>query len=648
MTPPEDTDYGGNMPSSPVDVAVRNLGGITDCEVKLPPGVTVLSGENATNRTSLLGAVVGALGGDLTTLKSDADEGSVELRLHGETYTRTYSRQGDTVSTSGSPLCDESDIVDLFVGLVEQNRARQAVQRGDDLRDVIMEPVDTEEISRRIRETEREQQRVESDFEDIERRRARLPELRDRRDSLETELREVGADLETVRETVEGYDASEAEAKEAESLLEEVDERRRERDLLETEIDTQRTSIEALRDERVEAESELEDLSVEKTELDELDREIDRLKRRRRELDDLVSDLSAIVDVNADLVQSGTDGLPGIETGGRDPTAVLDPTTAEVECWTCGSEVPRAAIVDRLDELRDVVDAQREKRRSVATALDEAEERRAEIRAATDTRDELESRFENIDRQIAQREQRLETLKEDRQRVQDDIERLETRLEESAEFEDDELVEHYQRLSDLEYERGQLEQQLTDVESVIDDIEEPDTEEQQLEAQRDELEEELESLRSRIDHLERSAVEQFNERMADLLDLLDYENLERVWIERKADTGGRGEPCLFDLHLVRESDAGAVYEDSVETLSESEREVIGLVVALAGYLVHDVKSRVPFVILDSLEAIDANRIDTLLAYFENYASYLVVALLTEDAAALDVEHNRIAADEIGA
>jgi len=631
----------------PAEITVQNLGGITECEVTIPPGVTVLSGQNATNRTSLLSTMIGVLGGEMATLKSDADEGTVDLRLDGETYTRTYTREGGTVTTSGRPLSDDRDIVDLFVGLIERNRARQAVERGDDLRDVIMRPVDTEAIQRQIREAEREQQRIESELDDIDRRRSRLPTLRNRRDDLEDELAELTAEIESLEETVEEYDASEAEAQQAESLLEEVDDRRRERDRLEEEIETQRASLEALRDERQEVEDELDQLTVDESSLDELDQQVETLQTRKRELEDLISDLSAIVDVNDDLVHSDTSDPLETGSSGEDPASALDPMSAEIECWTCGSHVPKRAIADRLDELRQVIDEQQEKRRTVIDELDEAEDRRAEIQATADTRTDLETRLQEIERQIEQREERLESLQEDREAVQEDIKQLETRLEESDTFEDTELVEYYQQLSDLEYERGKLEQQLSELESEIEDIEGLDDEKQRLQDQRNDLRDEIEDLRSRIDDLERSAVEQFNDHMEDILDRLGYENIERVWIERKTDTSGRGETKLFALHVVRESHDGAVYEDTIDTLSESEREVIGLVVALAGYLVHEVHADVPFMLLDSLEAIDANRINKLLEYFASYAPYLVVALLPEDAEVIDIEHTRISADALG-
>jgi hypothetical protein len=133
--------------------------------------------------------------------------------------------------------------------------------------------------------------------------------------------------------------------------------------------------------------------------------------------------------------------------------------------------------------------------------------------------------------------------------------------------------------------------------------------------------------------------------METILGVLDYANIERIWIERTQQTVREGrrtvERGVFDLHVIRSTDEGTTYEDTIAHLSESEREVTGLVFALAGYLVHDLHESLPFVVIDSLEALDADRIAALVEYFEEYAEYLVVALLPEDAAALDDRHRRV-------
>jgi len=117
--------------------------------------------------------------------------------------------------------------------------------------------------------------------------------------------------------------------------------------------------------------------------------------------------------------------------------------------------------------------------------------------------------------------------------------------------------------------------------------------------------------------------------MDTVLDLLAYPNLDPIRLERVEQETREGRrkvtQSVFELHVIRTAESGAAYEDTVDHLSESEREVTGLVFALAGYFAHRVYEDLPFVILDSLEAIDSERIAGLVQYFEEYTDYLLVA-----------------------
>ena len=133
--------------------------------------------------------------------------------------------------------------------------------------------------------------------------------------------------------------------------------------------------------------------------------------------------------------------------------------------------------------------------------------------------------------------------------------------------------------------------------------------------------------------------------METVLDLLDYANIARIWLERRETQVREGRQkvmkSVFDLHVIRSTDSEATYEDTLTHLSESEQKVTGLIFALAGYLARDLHESMPFLLLDSLETIDAERIAALVEHFGEYAEYVVVALLPEDAGALGGEHERI-------
>lgn len=627
-------------------VTVENIGGIDECEVSFSLGTTILKGRNATNRTSFLTAVSGALGGSTTNLKSDAEKGSVELSINDETYLREYVRNDPTVATTGKPYTDEECIVDLFVSLLGNNPVRQTVEQGGDLRDILMQPVDTTEIESRINELGAERQRLQSRIDEIERERNRLPKLEERRNSLQKDLDSVRSDLEEVNTTVEEYNADEAEAEQAEELLDELEGLRQQRSTTEEQIKRQESEIERLIDERETVEAELESSSEPDGDLDEIETQLDQLRQQKREVENVIDDITRIVSFNEELTNQ--DDYEGLDLRvDNDVTASLNPQSETVECWTCGSRVERNEIAERLESLRDTVEEKRAEHLEFEEQIKDLEERQAELQQMADEKASLDQQLDELQQEIEHRRGKKASLEDDVADIRDQIDRLQERVEETEELRNSQLVEAYQKLNRLEYKRGKLERELENVESEIEQIEEAEDESEDLEAQIDELMAEIQSLRSRIDDLEEDAIEQFNEHMAEVLSLLEYGNLERVWIERKQpSTGRRDETSNFELHIVRETDTGSVYDDTIENLSESEREVIGLVVALAGYLVHDVHQHVPVMLLDSLEAIDAHRIARLIDYFSEYASYQLVALLPEDEQALADSYERISSNEL--
>ena len=619
-------------------VEVRNVGGIDSAEVSVPPGVTVLSGENATNRTSLLTAMAGALGASRPNLKSDADDGEVTLEVDGATFTRRYRRRNGSVTVDGEPYTDDDAIVDLFVSLLEDNPARRAVERGDDLRELVMRPIDTESIERRLRTKRAERDRLRERLEEIDRRCSRLPALEERRAEVDEALSAVRSRIEEI-ELADGDDPSPAVA-EAEAHIQTLERLQRERREVRARIDTEESSIDALRREREDLEAELADLECRDEERKEIEDEIGALRRRERELADSISDLSAINQFNRELLEG--EGVSWVESD-ADGLGRLAPESASLTCWTCGSEVERRAIRERLTELEAVAAERRRERDEVQSRIEALRERRDEIRAAADRHEAAQSRLAEIDAEVDRRESRVEELSAKDDGLGEELASIGARLGGEGDLEADQRA-RVEELSDLEYERGRLEGERCELGGEISALRDLRDEREQAAAQLDEVESELSCLRSHVEETETAAVETFNEHVEEVLSLLGYRNVARVWLERTSDPDAPAEASSsFALHVVRERDDGTVYEDDVSTLSESEREVLGLVVGLAGYLVYDVGERVPVMLLDSLEAIDGERIAALVDYFADHVTYLLVALLPEDAAAIDFEHARVPA-----
>jgi len=639
-------------------ISARNIGGIDETEVTLASGVTALAGRNATNRTSLLQALMAALGSDRASLKADADEGTATLELGDETYTRTLSREDGAVATSGDPYLDDPELADLFAFLLESNEARQAVVRGDDLRDLIMRPIDTDRIQAEIEQLESEKRSLDERLDELESLSRRLPELEERRTRLESELEEKRSELADKEVEIEDADADLDETRaEKEALEEKLDELRDVRSRLEDtrfDIDTEKESLEALRTEAAELQDALDDMDdVAERDVDDLDDEVRQLRDRKRQVDSTMTELQSVIQFNEEMLEgTSQDVADALQvdggTGSRADDALTDQLVDDTEtvvCWTCGSEVDREEIEATLDRLRTLRREKRSQRNDIGDEIDDLQAEKRTIEETRQEREEVTRRLDRLDDEIEDRETRLEELRTTRDELADEIDVLEADVEALEQGDYSDILDLHREANQLEVEIGRIEDDLEDVEAEIADVEDELATTEDVEAERENVREELTELRTRVDEIEAGAVEEFNEHMATVLDLLDYENLDRIWIERSEQEVREGRrtvsKTVFTLHIVRSTESGATYEDTIDHLSESEREVTGLVFALAGYLVHDVYEEVPFILLDSLEAIDSDRIAALVDYFDEYADYLVAALLVEDAAALDEEYERV-------
>jgi DNA repair exonuclease SbcCD ATPase subunit len=640
--------------SESVRISVENLGGIDSATVELPPGVTVLTGRNATNRTSLLRAVMAALGSDDATLKGDAEKGSATLSIDGQTYTRRFERDGgpgagaDAVSVTGDPYLDDPTEADLFALLLGSNEARRAVHSGADLRDLVMRPVDTAAINAEIDRLEDEKRRLENEIDDLD-------DLEQRRERLVAERADVGSDLESVEADLEDERAALAEADASieavedhqaavEETLGDIEAARSGRSEVRSRLEGERDSLSALREEREDLTAKRADLPDAPAErLDTIASELDRLRAHKRSLEATINQLGQVIQFNESVVEGDDDFLDELATDDDgDLTDQLLPEDDEVVCWTCGSPVTDDAIEDTLETLRSLRSARVTDRQEVAEEIDDLRDEQRELEDVRDERDRVERRLAEIDEEIDRREATVDDLEAEIDDLDAEIDDLEETLEQRQERDFSEVLERQQRVNELEFEQERLTDRRTALADEIEEIDDALGTRAELQDRIEDVTDRLETERTRIDRLEADIVETFNEHMESVRSLLEYENVERIWLERRERDAGRGGgERTFDLHVIRDSESGAAYEDSLETLSESERVVAGLVFALAGYLAHEVYERVPFVLLDSLEAIDAERIASLVEYFAEYAPYLVIALLEEDATAVDGAAERV-------
>lgn len=637
---------------SAIDLTAENIGGIDETSVTLHPGVNVLTGRNATNRTSFLQAIMAALGSEQSSLKGDANSGTVELTFDDDEYTRSLYRQNGTVSFDGDPYLEDPELADLFAFLLESNEARRAVGRGDDLREIIMRPIDTDEIEAEISALETEKRELDERISELERLEEELPDLEAERVSLDEEIESVSDRIDELESELEEHEVNVDESRtrkaELETAFSELRSARKEFESVEYDLETERESLQELKRERDELEEAIEEHTADNAESpDRLDGRIAELRDRKRSLDSKLTELQNVIQFNETRLSGDGIDLEG-ELTAHDSAELTDQlveTSDEIVCWTCGSNVERDRIESTLERLQSLHQETLAERNDVQDKIDELSQQKSEITENAKRRSRLKRKRSSIVDEIEMREAQIESLESERDRLDERVDELERDAESFEDTDYSDVLETHRELNRVELELEELQSDRARVDERIKDLESTIEDRDELDDRRAEIEQELTDLRTRVDRIEADAIDGFNDHMESILAVLEYDNIDRIWIERRETTVREGRRTVsktaFDLHVVRTTDEGATYEDTIAHLSESEREVTGLVFALAGYLVHNVYEVVPFMLLDSLEAIDSDRIASVVEYFEEYVDCLVVALLPEDAQPLPETHRYV-------
>lgn len=593
-----------------IAVEISNVGGIDHLERAFESGPTLIAGPNASNKTSLLQGLEFALGGDSASVQSGAEAASVSIEGPDFTITRRLDREGDRVLADGEPLLGtdgEASSLVTFTSLLEFNPLRVAVRSGDNVEELLKQPLDLDELERE-RETlltRKHQLSAEieeldgltADLQDVE---ARLEGVDDEISSLESEL----SDLRDERAEVAG------ETDEITSLREERATLVAKRTRLREEVDDLLRTVERYEERLSGQDTEIESLeaSVEADDAESLRERRARLDDQLDEIEERIAMIQSALTANRELLQSDLRGLLG-------ESHAL--SGDELTCWTCGAERSVTDFEETLATVQERVTAERKQKESIAPELAslesdiaQIEELRSQLRTARAERQETKETLERRRESLATKRDLLEEVTAELADVDDQIESAQRESPETTKDLSEQIESVQLDLHTARTERERLRTQVEDLREKRDRLE-------RLQSERSEADDRIDELTTRIEGTETELRESFNEAMADILELLAFDDIARVWLD--------GE---FELIVARDVD-GTVHREPVAHLSESEREAIGLVLGLAGYLTYDLDERSPILLVDSVGAFDIDRLKTLVGFLADRTKYLLVAVYPE-------------------
>jgi len=566
-----------------IGLDIRNVAGIREGNATLRRGVNAVRGPNWQGKTSFVRALETAIGTDATLTEGES-EGRVELTVDGETSVVTLRREDGVVVQRGSPyLDDEYDrvCVDLYAFLDDTNELRRAVRRGEDLEESLTRPLAFEDIDDRIADLKAERREVESTLERAREASDGLPDAQETVTQLESELE----DLRTERSALLENLGHEPGGGGDENVRERLSEARAERARLDDRVDRLERAVER-------AEAELEALREERDAVDvpdvEPDEDVEALRSALEAVERDIGLVQNLYSANRRIIDEGRlDLVADVER-----ELVAD----TVDCWVCGTETDVESVTARVDRLGDRLEELTEQAQSYRERVDRLESKRATVEAARSERREL-------DRQIADLEETITDRRESLHRAREQVHAAEERVETLAES----AAESEAELTDLQSEIKYTEARLADERERLDRLSRRAERVGAHEATIREIRAEIEQLRQRRSRVKQETREAFDETIQELVGLFETS------FESARLTGN------FELVVAREG-----REVSLDALSEGERELIGLVAALAGYEAYDVADRVPVLVLDGLSGLADGNLHTLVDYLDGRAEYLVV------------------------
>jgi len=297
------------------------------------------------------------LGSDQVSLKADADQGSATLEFGDDIYQRRLERRAGAIATEGDPTSRDPDLAELFACLLESNEARRAVRSGNDLRELIMRPVDTAAIKSEIERYEQRKRELDNQLEELASLKDRLPDLEVKQTRLTDEIETLQDELETAlsgpRRSERRRRTATGEKSKLETKLDELREMRSELERIRDRIETERESINALKEERDDIQDQLRSLSTEgEADIGRLEAEIETLQEEKADLSQTrFSQLQSTIQFNEQLLEE-PDSVPA-DNDRADEEPVTDQLLDDAEtvtCWTCGSSVAREQIETTIEQ----------------------------------------------------------------------------------------------------------------------------------------------------------------------------------------------------------------------------------------------------------------------------------------------------------
>lgn len=588
------------------EIDVSNIAGIRNGQATLQPGLNTVQASNFQGKSSFIAAIQAVLGttGRFSVshpLTEDEEEGAVTLTTDDDEYEVTLKREDNAVSRSGKPyLTDETDQVcaNLFAALGEDNPIRAAVRNGEDLTDYLQAPLNIEEINAQIKGLKRQRDDIKTEMREAEKSADKLP-------TIEQEITQLEETLEDLREERDELSEQLPEGGVSDELSEKLSTKQGDLSDVDRRISQLEGKIDRLKNKLEEKQAELDDLEVPSE--PELNADVEEKESRISELEQQISLLQDLQRANQQIIdQNQIELVTDIDRGISEDT---------IDCWVCGEETTTSSIETRLQALQEKLNTLRSEKSELESEVQDINSTKREIRQKENRRDDLEDAIGRIKVDIEEAKSDLEQAKSKKEDLEAEVAELEETVEESSE-------EVNEEFSDINSEISRKERTLERKKNKLQELEAAAEKAETLEDQVEELSNQIAELREQKKEKQRELEKQFNSALEDVIDKF-APGFDGGRLIPKSEEEGE-DFDKFELTIVRDG-----RETSLENLSEGERELVGIVVAIAGYRTFNVDDRVPVILIDGISQLSSENLQLLLDYLADASEMLVTTAYPE-------------------
>lgn len=585
---------------------IENIGGIQSGEAQLEPGLNVVQGSNFEGKSSFMASIRTVMGTTgmyeaVHPLTEGKDEGKVTLDTGVNTHSVTLKRESaNMVSLIGEPyLTNERDRVcaELFAFMGEENPVRAAVRNQEDLTDYLQAPLDIEDIDAQIRDLKNERMDVKQDLKSAERSVEKVSSLEDEIESLEEEL-------ETLQDKRDELAAEVVDTPASDSVSDELGEKQGRLGTIENSIDREQSKLERKQATLDEKRGELEQLSI--PEGPEVEADLDEKRER-------VNSISLKIDLLEDLYRANQQVIDENEI---ELVTAVERSIEEdtIDCWVCGNETTADTMEERLQSYRTQIKELRDERSSIQADVDAIEKERRKVEKQQRKKDRLEETVGDLTADIANLEAELDQSRKQRADLAEEVAELREEALEEEEDLNEELTNVKASISTteatLDDTRGRLEQHREEAALVED-----------LEAESEELDQRIEEVRTRKREKQRQLKSEFSNALEDVIDTF-APGFDGGHLVLKTDSNDN--VTELELNIARDGNS-----TTVDNLSEGERELIGIVTAIAGYRTFNVADRVPLILIDGVGQLTSGNLRNLVNYLSDSSEFLVTTAYPE-------------------